>query len=149
MRAFAVTLLALCLSAGAAMAQTDQEMIWALGEVGGELQECSVYFLVGSSCVAPQEPALARTSREVSDKVAGLAISTLRAAGMSDEAYAARASLSAEAMMKLMGGNCTNIAVLLKKYMSFCQRLSQDADPRLKEWIACFRAHQQTCAGGP
>jgi hypothetical protein len=45
--------------------------------------------------------------------------------------------------------------VLLKKYMSFCQQLSQDADPRLKEWIACFRVHHsddaelRRCAGAP
>jgi hypothetical protein len=65
----------------------------ALGEVAGELQECSVYFLVGSSCLAAQEPALARTYREMSDKVADLAIAGGRAAGVSDEAYAALGSL--------------------------------------------------------
>jgi hypothetical protein len=31
---------------GAARAQTEQEITWALGEVGEELQTCSVYFTV-------------------------------------------------------------------------------------------------------
>ena len=48
MRAFAVTLLALYLALAAATAQTHQEMIWAVGEVGEELQMCSVYFIVVS-----------------------------------------------------------------------------------------------------
>jgi hypothetical protein len=67
---------------------------------------------------------------------------------LSDAAYAAQGSLYAKAMMKAMDGNCTNIAVLLQRYSDFCQRLSQDADPRLTEWIACIRARNQTC-GGP
>jgi chromosome partitioning protein len=66
---------------------------------------------------------------------------------VSDAAYAAQGSLYAKAMMKAMDGNCTNIAVLLQRYSDFCQRLSQDADPRLKEWIACIRARNQTCGG--
>src|ERR1700730_16640926 len=47
-----------------------------------------------------------------------------------------------------MGGDCTNIAVLLQRYLKFCQQLSHDADQRLKEWVACARARQRTC-GGP
>jgi hypothetical protein len=131
-----------------AAAQSEADIKRAMGEVAGELQQCSVYFLVLSSCVADQEPALARTYRNMADKVSDLAISGGRAAGVSDEAHAALGSLLAESMMKSMNGNCTNIAVLLKKYMNFCQRLSQDADPRLKEWAACARARQRTC-GGP
>jgi hypothetical protein len=36
--------------------------------------------------------------------------------------------LYTDAMMNAMQQNCTNIAVL-QRYMNFCQRLSQDADP--------------------
>ncbi len=129
-------------------AQSEADIKRAMGEVAGELQQCSVYFLVLSACVETQEPTLARTYKDMADKVGGLAISSGRAAGVSDEAYAALGSLEAEAMMKSMGGNCTNVAVLLKKYMNFCQKLSQDADPRLKEWVACARASKRTC-GGP
>jgi hypothetical protein len=84
----------------------------------------------------------------MADRVADLAISSGRAVGVSPEAYAAQGSLYAEAMMKSMHGNCTNIAVLLKRYLKFCQRLSQDVEPRHKEWIACIHAKQSTC-GGP
>ena len=144
-----VTLLALCLSAGAATAQTDQEMIWAVGEVGVELQVCSVYFTVMSGCLSHQEPALSERYLQAAQRLGPLAASSQQSAGVSQEAYLAFTDVLFKDMKKSMGGNCTNIAVLLKKYMSFCQRLNQDADPRLKEWIACLRAHQKTCAGGP
>ena len=135
------------------MAQSEAEnkraMDRALGEVAGELQQCSVYFLVGSACLEnQQELALARTYREMADKVTNLAIPAGRSVGVSDAAYAALGSLLAEAMMKSMDGNCTNIAVLLKKYMNFCQRLSQDVDARLMEWVACARTSKRAC-GGP
>ena len=38
-----------------AAAQTDEDMKWALGEVGGELQICSAYFAVCSRCIKPPE----------------------------------------------------------------------------------------------
>jgi hypothetical protein len=77
-----------------------------------------------------------------------------QSAGLSPEAYLAFSEVLFKEMKKSIGGNCTNIGVLLQKYMSFCQQLSQDADPRLTKWIACIRAHQSAaeqrrCAGGP
>jgi hypothetical protein len=62
--------------------------------------------------------------------------------------YAAQASLYTEAIKNAMGGDCTNIAVLLQRYLKFCQQLSHDADQRLKDWLACARARQRTF-GGP
>lgn len=148
MRIFAVLLLVLYLGAGA-MAQTEQEMIIsAVGEVGEELQTCSVYFTVISGCLQHQRPDLSETYLQAAQKLAVLGASTKQSAGVSQEAYLAFSDVLFKDMKKSMNGNCTNIAVLLKKYMNFCQRLSQDADPRLKEWIACVRSHQQTC-GGP
>jgi hypothetical protein len=148
MRTFAAALFALCLAAGAARAQTEQEMIWALGEVGEELQVCSVYFTVISGCLRNQRPDLSESYQQAAQRLALLGASSKQVAGVSQEAYLAFSDLLFQNMKKSMAGNCTNIAVLLKKYMNFCQRLNQDADPRLKEWVACFRAHQQTC-GGP
>ena len=43
---------------GAAQGQTAQEMNAAVGEVGEELQTCSVYFAVISGCVRQQRPDL-------------------------------------------------------------------------------------------
>ena len=63
-------------------------------------------------------------------------------------AFVAQDAYYTKAMMGEMNGNCSNIQVLLNKYSDFCQQLSRDADPRLKAWIACLRAGQQTC-GGP
>jgi hypothetical protein len=147
MRTSAAALLAVCLSAVAASAQTNEDVKWALGEVAGELQLCSVYFLVITSCMTDQRQDLAHTYQEAAQRLIDLAVSSGRAAGVSDEAYVAQNSLYGAAMWKAMP-SCTNIAVLLQRYSNFCQRLSHDADPRLKEWIACVRARQQTC-GGP
>ena len=149
MKTTVIAIIAMCLSAVAATAQTDQEMIWALGEVGEELQVCSVYFTVISGCLqqTKQEPALSEKYSQAAERIALLAFKAKQSAGVSKEAYLAFSNVLFEDMMKSMGG-CTNIAVLLNKYMDFCQQLSQDADPRLKAWIACLRAGQQTC-GGP
>ena len=149
MRTSLLALIAMCFSVIAATAQTDQEMIWAVGEVGEELQTCSVYFTVVSGCLQHQEPALSETYLQAARRLALLGASSKESAGVSEEAYLAFSDVLFKDMKKSMGENCTNIAVLLKKYMSFCQRLSQDADPQLKEWIECFRAHQKRCAGGP
>jgi hypothetical protein len=135
----------------AVSAHADQEadIMRAVGEVAGELQVCSVYFKVISSCVAQQEPALSRSFGTAADQMGELAISTSRSAGVSDAAYSAMNMLHAKEMMKSMSGNCTNVAVLLAKYSDFCKRLRfEGADPRLKEWIACVKAGQKKC-GGP
>jgi hypothetical protein len=138
-------ILGLCLCARVGMAQTNEEAKQALGELAGEFQQCSVYFLVVSTCVAQQDPALSATYRKLSDKVSNLSISTGRTVGVSDEAYTAMGMLEAKTMKKSIGNDCVNIAVLLKQYMNFCQQLSHDADPRLKEWIVCIHASNRTC----
>ena len=147
MSRFAAVVLVLCLSIRSATAQTGDDIKQAKGEVASELQVCAIYFRISRSCLSLQDPALARTYGEMSDKVADLAISSFRAVGVSDEVYAAQDSLYTEAMINAMRGDCTNIAVLLPRYSRFCQRLSQDAHPRLKQWIACVRARQRTCSG--
>jgi hypothetical protein len=130
-----------------AKAQSDQEMIWALGEVGEELQTCSVYFTVISGCMAQQRPDLSKIYQQAAEKLALLGASSKQSAGVSPEASLAFSDLMFKDMKKSIGGSCTNIAVLLNKYKDFCQALSQDADSRLKQWIACIHAHQQTCNG--
>jgi hypothetical protein len=175
MEKLAAALLALCLSIGAAPAETtrdrvqtlrrvapqpivgqpepstDQSIKWATGEVAGELQECSVYFGFVEYCIAAQRPDLARNYHAAKERLNELALKSHLAAGLSGDAYLAMLPLHAQNMRELLGNrealgkNCSNIAVLLNKYMNFCQRLSQDADPRLIEWIACIRANQQTC----
>jgi hypothetical protein len=148
------TIALLLAGAVSAPAQTDQETIWAMGEVGEELQVCSIYFTVASGCLQRQEPALSETYIQMARRAALLGAEAKQSAGVSPEAYLAFSDVLFKDMKKSIGGNCSNIAVLLKKYMTFCQQLSQDADPRLKKWIACIRAHQSAaeqrrCAGGP
>ena len=141
-----VATLLLCFCAQAGTAQTNKQIVQAVGEVAGELQECSVYFLLVSTCVAEQDAALSLSYRKAADKVGELAISSGRTAGVSDEAYMARSQLMSEAMMKSMGGSCINSAVPMKKYMNFCKQLARDADPRLSEWIKCVQ-EKRTCNG--
>jgi hypothetical protein len=143
-----IALVAVCLSVTAATAQTDEDMKGALGEVAGEMQVCGDYFSVISRCIKPQRPDLATTYQVASDRIMLLAIAGQQAVGVSEKAIVAQSLAYTEAMMKAMNGNCSNIQVLLNRYMNFCQQLSQDADPRVKKWIACIHAGQQTC-GGP
>ena len=103
-----------------------------MGEVGEELQVCSVYFTVISGCLGHQRPDLSETYLQAAQRLALLGASSKQSAGVSPEAYLAFSDVLFQNMKKSMGGNCTNIAVLLKKYMNFCQRLSQDVDPRLE-----------------
>jgi hypothetical protein len=151
MRAFAIALLALYLSVGIATAQTDDQIItWAVGEVGAEMQVCSVYFTIISGCLAGQDPPVTDTSEKyhhAAENLALLGLANQKTAGISDEAYLTFTKILFQDMKKTMG-TCTNIAVLFNKYSDFCWRLNQDADPRLKAWIAFIRAKQRTC-GGP
>jgi hypothetical protein len=142
---FTVAALILCLGGSAVTAQTNEQIKQAVGEVAGELEQCSVYFLLLSTCVAKQDPALSLSYRKAADKVGELSLSTGRTAGVSNDAYAALGSMLSDDMMKSMGGNCVNIAVPMKKYMNFCQKLSQDADPRLMEWIKCIQKSDKIC----
>ena len=84
--------LVLCLSVVSAMAQTGDGNKRAVAELASELQVCSVYFRIAWSCLSGQEPAVARTYGEMSDKAANLAISTFRGVGVSDEVYLRRSS---------------------------------------------------------
>ena len=143
-----IAVMAVCLSVNAAAAQTDVDMKWALGEVASEMQVCGDYFSVAARCLKPQRPNLATTYQVASDRIMLSAISGQRAAGMSDKAIVAQSLAYTELMMKAMNGNCSNIQVLLNRYMNFCLQLDHDSTPRLKEWIACVHARQQSC-GGP
>jgi hypothetical protein len=139
--------LMLGLSTDVGNAQTNEEIKQAVGELAGELQQCSVYFLIVSTCVATQDTTLSLSYRKAADKIGELAISSSRTAGVSDEAFMAGSHLMSETMRKLLAGKCINSAVLLEKYMDFCQRLNREADPRLMEWIKCIHAGDRTCNG--
>ena len=106
MKTTVIAIIAMCLSAVAATAQTDQEMIWALGEVGEELQVCSVYFTVISGCLqqTKQEPALSEKYSQAAERIALLAFKAKQSAGVSKEAYLAFSNVLFEDMMKSMGG---------------------------------------------
>ena len=95
---------------------TRNNVVDAAREVGGELQECSVYFIVSATCIGKQEPALAQTYRQLADQVGLLSLKVGRANGLSAIEYvAALGSLHMEAMMDAMQKNCINIAVLLRR----------------------------------
>jgi hypothetical protein len=120
----------------------------ALGEVAGEMEVCSAYFYVVSTCLKPQEPRLASEYEAQHKQSFVLSSTLLQKYGVSDDAIVAQFENYTKALMTAIQFNCTNIAVLLQRYATFCQRLSQDPEPRVKEWLACSNARQRTC-GGP
>lgn len=137
------------LAASAATAFDDDDMRQVVGEVGEELQACSVYFTIVSTCVADEEPNVTKAYGDAATRLGIMAIRSMRAAGVSDGAYIAGQADLAKAMMGAMNGNCVNIAVLIHKYLDFCQAIaSKGTDERVKAWIGCIRAHQVSC-GGP
>src|SRR4051812_12852278 len=170
-----MALMMLCLFAEVGRAQTKQEIKLARRDLADDLQQCSVFFYVASTCVADQDAALALSYRKAVDKLDKLAISSYRATGLSEkaskEAYAAGGFLVAEMMMKDLVGNCAIFgtpriagegrnggpesnradAVMLafrdrvKKYMNFCQVLARDAGLRLMERIKCVQAKDRNC----
>jgi len=109
----------------------------ALNELSGEMSDCSVYFLITATCLEgnpePSTPQLIKTLKEQANKILQLAVTTGRMVGVTDEGIGARMRLTRDDMMKSLNNNCTNIAVLLEKYVNFCPQLAQNADPRLLE----------------
>jgi hypothetical protein len=109
----------------------------AVNELSGEMLECSVYFLISATCLQgnpdPRIPQIIKDLNGQAAKIGGLGITTGRLVGITDEAVGARAKLMRADMMKSLNNNCINIATLLEKYNNFCQLLTQNADPRLKE----------------
>ncbi len=143
-------LMALATTTSAAAAQSNQEhMAEAVLETASEMQECTVYFVVSSSCFIEQSPTMVKQYRDAADRMGELALESAKTLGMSTEAFIARHSLMGEKMMEDMGKSCINVAVLQRRYAKVCQRLSQSADTRLLEWIACKKAKKLSCPGGP
>jgi hypothetical protein len=165
----------LCLFAQAGRAETREEIKQARRDLADDLQQCSVFFYVASTCAADQDAALALSYRKAVDKLDKLAISSYRATGLSDkaskEAHAAGGFLVAEMLMKDLVGNCAvfgapgiagegrnggpesnraDAAMLtfrdrVKTYMNFCQELARDPGPRLMERIKCVQAKDRDC----
>src|SRR5262249_48186837 len=111
----------------------------ALGETAGELEVCSAFFMVVAACIAPQEPKLSDDYAKKGTTVGNLSFTLLKNLGVSEAAFDAQYKIYTDSMLNAMQKNCTNIAVLLQRYMNFCQRLSQDADPRPNRAAALVR----------
>jgi tetratricopeptide (TPR) repeat protein len=111
-----------------------------LNELSWEMLECSTYFLISAQCIESHpDPSAPRTTsdlRQAAEKIGTLAITTGRAAGVTDEGVAERTKLTFQKLMKSINNNCVNIAVLLDRYNNFCKQLSQEPDKRLKELLA-------------
>jgi hypothetical protein len=112
---------------------SDAQTRRAVNELSGEMLECSVYFLVFAFCLQgnpdPSVPQLIKDLNAQASKIGTLATTTGRMLGVTDEAVAARSRLMRDDMMKKLNNNCTNIAVLMEKYINFCKQLTENADP--------------------
>jgi hypothetical protein len=98
-----------------ALRAAKRALKYAVGEVGEELQVCSVYFSVISGCLERQEPTLSEKYLHAAQRLGLLGATSKQSAGVSQEAYLAFSDVLFKDMNKSMGENCTNIAVLLKK----------------------------------
>src|SRR3954468_24025821 len=109
-KTLAIALVMLCLVAQAARAETKEAIKQARRYLADDLQKCSVFFYVASTCVANQDAALALSYRKAVDKSDKLAISSYRATGLSEkaskEAYAVGGFVIGQMMMKDLVGNC-------------------------------------------
>jgi hypothetical protein len=93
----------------------------------------------------PSAPETVESAMKALDELLDMAIDTGRKAGLSQAAITARKKMTTDAMMKLMGGQCINIAAVLERYAEFCGQLHRDADPRLQELLTgqtCTRKYQ-------
>jgi len=172
-KTLAMALMMLCLFAQAGRTETKEEIKLARRDLADDLQQCSVFFYVASTCVADRDAALALSYRKAVDKLDKLAISNYRATGLSEkaskEAYAAGGFLVAEMMMKDLVGNFAIFGTLagedrnggpesnradaamlvfldrVKTYINFCRELARDAGPRLMERIKCVQAKDRNC----
>src|SRR5262249_11382059 len=93
----------------------------ALGETAGELEVCSAFFMVVAACIAPQEPKLSDDYAKKGTTVGNLSFTLLKNLGVSEAAFDAQYKIYTDSMLNAMQKNCTNIAVLLQRYMNFCQ----------------------------
>jgi hypothetical protein len=174
-KTLAIALMTLCLFAQAGRAQTTDEINQARRDLADDLEQCLVLFYVASTCVADRDAALALSYRKAVDKLDELAMSSYRAAGLSEqaskEAHAAGAFLIGKMMMKDLLGNCAVFgpagiaaegrnggpepsradAIMLvfrdrvKTHMNFCHELARDTGPRLMERIKCVQAKDRDC----
>ena len=149
MRALLVAMILCCAPAALAAELKQEDVADAPSEVANEMQECSAYFIVSSTCIGYQDVALANSYRQHADQLALLAFQILRTRGLSPEAYAARGGQILEGMQKATQSTCINLAALLRKYAKFCTEITRDPDPRLKQWTACKQAKRSPCPGGP
>jgi hypothetical protein len=148
MMSLKVMLIALLLASSAALAQkpdlSEANVARSLNELSGEMLECAVFFAISSQCVKghpdPSAPKTVESTLEAFVEMLDMAIDTGRKVGLSQAAITARQKMVTDAMMKSMGGNCINIAVVIERHADFCGQLHRDADPRLQELLA-----GQTC----
>jgi hypothetical protein len=91
-----------------------------------------------------------RIYRKAAEQIGALAIASERAAGVSDAAFLAQARMATTAMMKAMGGNCTNIAVLLERYANNLIKMptrAKSLDRVYSHWEAELRSARAAAAG--
>jgi hypothetical protein len=146
----ALTCLALLVASGTTMVQqkfdlSNPNATRAVNELSGEMLECAVFFAVGAQCMRghPDQsvPGVVSDATQAFQDMLDLGVKTGRTAGLSDAAATAQRNMVTDAMLKSMGGNCSNIGVVLERYADFCGQLRRDAEPRLKELVA-----GQTCS---
>lgn len=105
-----------------------------LNNFSHDLLFCGVYFAAVAQCLenTPKFSATAKKYREVSDLALGEAILAGEAAGVSERALSAKATLASQEMMADMEGSCSNVSVINLKHMDRCTEIFSSRMDRLK-----------------
>ena len=105
----------------------------ALNEVSQEFAICRGYFTLIALCLDPAKDAnVAQRYRSSADQFATVTFQFGKAAGLSDAALLARATLAFKQVQTETDKDCRNIAVVLEKYSDRCSGMAKDVEGTIR-----------------
>ena len=121
-------------------ANSLEKNIRGLNEVSQEFALCHGYFSLVAICLDPKRDAdIALRYRTFADSFLSVTYMAGKAAGLSDAALQARASLSFSQMQNDTDKDCKNIAVILLKYSDRCKQMASDPEGVMKSIMERFK----------
>ena len=108
----------LVLASGSAHAVTPEQVF---NEMSQEMVECSVYFtIVTNGLQKSNDLALAERYERARDDAGAMALKLNKMAGLKDDVALARIKIAQQMMSDRIGGNTSNVSVLLPVYGELC-----------------------------
>ncbi len=111
-----------------------------LNEVSQEFALCYGYYSLVAICLDPKKDAsTAQSYRAFADVFLQGTYMAGKAAGLSDAALQARATLSFAEMQRDTDKDCRNIAVVLQKYSEKCKQMASDPEAAMKNIMEQYK----------